>query len=146
MSKKYYRLDNGKTLEGLSQVITATLAQNHMEYQVYGSANGQWVIQGRAQDHSFLAKLTGQDKAVTVSLTPLGNDSFQAEIGCGKWLDKAASALLSFYVLPPLIFIAGYGAVSQAALPSEIHKAIQNYLNFQEPAISDGSKTATVQA
>ena len=145
MNRKDYQLTNGKTLEDVTQAVIDSLKSSQMEYQVYDT-NGRRVIQGRAEDHSFVARLTGTDEAVTVFLIPLGNDAFRAEIGKGKWLDKAASALLCLSLFPPTIFCPALGLISQMTLPSKLHSAIRKCLASAEPQTVEDSAVSTATA
>jgi len=125
MTKEIVTLGMDRDIMGLAQAVSAHLIGNEkMEAQVLTSGDN-YVVQGRIT--SGLRKLVGMDKAITVKLSPAGENTVAVEIGEGRWLDKAGVAVVSWFVLWPLAVTALVGTVQQAKVPAGIMKAVRLY-------------------
>ena len=67
----------------------------------------------------FLRAATGLSSCATVKLTRSGND-LSVEVMSGKWLDKMGAAVVSWFVLWPLLFTAAIGAFRQKAFLDKV--------------------------
>lgn len=126
-----YTIPRGKTVAGTVYVVKSFFASKKMEYQYFCKDNCH-VIQARNHT-SGIAKLAGGSRAVEIRLTPMGDNRVLLKVGGGKWVDKAAGAILSTFALGPLvpIGVAMYGAnlAIQVKLLDDVTKAIERYLS-----------------
>lgn len=131
LNMKLYTIPEGKSIPGTVYMVKAFFASKKMEYQYFCKDNCH-IIQARNQT-SGIAKLAGGSRAVEVRLTELKDNRVGLNVGGGKWVDKAAGAVLSTLTLGPLIPIgmAMYGANMwmQAKLIEDCTKTIERYLS-----------------
>ncbi len=64
---------------------------------------------------SIFRTITGMNACATLKLKLEGND-LSVEVMAGKWIDKVGAAVLSWFVLWPLLVTAAVGAFRQKAL------------------------------
>ena len=84
---------------------------------------------------AWFRKWTGLGNAAMVNMKAVG-DALEVEVGGGRWLDKAAAVLVSYFVLWPLSITATIGAVKQRSLLKDILGEIEAF--FRKDAISRG--------
>ena len=58
-------------------------------------------------------------------------DTLTAEIGAGKWIDKAAVGTVSMFILWPLAVTAGFGAWEQMKMPDKVFDYIATRLAYR---------------
>ena len=80
---------------------------------------------------------TGMECVATVTMRRVG-DALEAEVGGGKWLDKAALATVSMIVLWPLLVTASIGAWGQRSLLNQVVEEVDAF--FRDAATSPRCK------
>ena len=86
-----------------------------------GDETGTLVQIGREGGHveKIVTVAAGQQMAVCVKLLPQGED-LSIWLGCGKWLDKMFSGLVSWALLPPLLVIPLAGVWRQKSMMENV--------------------------
>ena len=118
-----YRLDKHSMTDAAKHVSYFLEDSENMEVQCLSTFEGAYIIQARVR-HGKVKKLFGMDKAISVKLTPIGNEFFSVDIGEAKWLDKGVALTVSWFVLWPLAVTSSYGIYKQKALPDKIFREI----------------------
>ena len=128
MMKNVYALTGEKTLSSVAQTVENYLNKNlKMESQTLTAQDGSLLVQARGR-HDGAKQWVGMDKAITVHLTALEGQAFQAEIGKGQWLKKSLVMTVSMVVLWPLFVTSSIGFYKQSRLAGQINQVIQRYL------------------
>lgn len=111
---------NGHTLQDAAKRTCSFLELDEsMETQCLTSLDNQVFIQARAT-YSNIKKLVGMDKAISIKLTPIGDDYFSVEIGEGKWADKGVALATAWFLFWPFAVTSGIGIYKQKTLPGKI--------------------------
>ncbi len=76
---------------------------------------------------SILRTVTGMSSCATLKLTAAGDD-LNVEVMAGKWLDKAGAAVVSWFVLWPLLITAAIGAFRQKAFLDKVYNDALTWL------------------
>lgn len=126
MSQHVIHLNAAASAQGMANAVREYLVNTeHMEAQVLNAEGRGYVVQAR--DAAGWKNLIGMSKAILVKLNPVSEDSVMVEIGQGKWIDKAVTGVVSWFVLWPLAVTSAVGAYKQAALPRKILQAAEAY-------------------
>ncbi len=120
----------------LYQHMTHTLK---LETQTLSSGDSCVVLQGR--EPKTFKKYVGMDKAITVKIS-ISDQLMTAEIGQGKWVDKAAGAAVAWLLFWPAAVTAAIGTVQQAQLPGRIFTFIQDYVAMNRDEYQPKKKCA----
>ena len=75
----------------------------------------------------LLRMATGLSACATVKLTTIGDD-LSVEVMAGKWLDKAGAAVVSWFILWPLLVTAAIGAFRQKAFLDRVYADTMTWL------------------
>lgn len=100
------------------------LEGENFETQLLHTESGETVVQ--AAKRGGWRNLIGQSTALNVIFDKKG-DELHVTIGSGKWIDKAAVATVSMFVLWPLLVTSSIGAIKQMRLPGRVF----NFLSEQ---------------
>lgn len=119
-----YTLRDGKSVDGVVDLVTRFLHNNKMEVQTLGHSECK-VIQARVRK-AGAKKLLGMDKAIEVRLS-LEGQRLVVEMGNAKWADKAVVMAVSMFVMWPLAITSGVGIYKQNELFAEIKTVIDQY-------------------
>nr|MBQ8245187.1 hypothetical protein [Oscillospiraceae bacterium] len=119
-----YTLRDGKSIDGVVDLVTRFLYSNKMEVQTLGHSECK-VIQARVRK-AGAKKLLGMDKAIEVRLS-LEEQRLVVEMGNAKWADKAVVMAVSMFVMWPLAITSGVGIYKQNELFAEIKTVIDQY-------------------
>ncbi len=86
-----------------------------------GDETGTLVQIGQKGGHigKIVTVAAGQQMAVCVKMLPLGED-LSIWIGCGKWLDKVFSGVVSWALLPPLLVLPLAGVWRQKSMMENV--------------------------
>lgn len=112
-----------KKLEDVLPSVQAWLEVDGYKCQEFKLKTGEYVLQIRKT--GFWRNLVGMGTALNVVFHKMGEDTFNIEIGEGRWLDKAVVGTISLIALWPLIPFVGYGIYLQANLPNRIFEHIE---------------------
>ncbi len=78
----------------------------------------------------LLRTVTGLSSCATLKLTAVGND-LAVEVMAGKWLDKVGAAVVSWFILWPLMVTAAIGAFRQKAFLDKVYNETIAWLASQ---------------
>ncbi len=73
-------------------------------------------------------KFVGMSTALNIVFHQVEN-TVNVEIGAGRWIDKAATGTIGFFILWPLVVIAGIGAWQQLKMPERVFEYIATFLS-----------------
>ena len=73
-------------------------------------------------------KLVGMSTALNIFFHQVEN-TVNVEIGAGRWIDKAATGAVGFFILWPLAVIAGNGARQQMKMPERVFEHVARFLS-----------------
>ncbi len=125
MDNRYYpgvEVDTSQLMPQLRELFDS-------KYQVQTmQVSSTYALQARKS--STLRDLTGLSSALTIKITP-EHGGTRAEIGMQKWLDKAAFAVVSMVVFPPLIALAALGAYWQYKVTEDAWRIIEDHIAQQ---------------
>jgi hypothetical protein len=122
-----YMLPPGKTMQGIADAVNDCLSiTESMETQRIEMSDGNILLQARAKGGKW-TQWIGMDKAISVKIEKLSENSVCVVIADGKWIDKIG-AMGAAFLLWPLAIAAGIGMYMQGKLPGEIKQAITRYL------------------
>ena len=129
MNTKTYVLKNGKTVTGMAREIENMLSEKeNMDTQLLTLEDQSIILQGRIRGAEY-KKLAGMDRAIAVRIIPVGQTNVTIEIAHGKWLNKGAAMLTSWFILWPLAVTSAYSTYKQCKLPTKILSTVEKYLN-----------------
>jgi hypothetical protein len=75
-------------------------------------------------------KFVGMSTALNIVFHQVEN-SVNVEIGAGRWIDKAATGAVAYFLLWPLAVAAGIGAWQQLKMPERVFEQIAKFLSPQ---------------
>ncbi len=124
MSQKRLYPKCADQMDDLVKHLSAKYEEEGFETQTLRVEKGDetgLVFQMRPKESAgaWFKKWTGLGKAATVNMKIVG-DALEVEVGGGKWLDKAAAVLVSYFILWPLSVTATIGAFTQRSLLKDI--------------------------
>lgn len=126
MNKKY-TVSNSFNVEMLAGALCDFLINSKkMTAQSFNRAYNEYVVQ--AKDDSMIKKVSGMDKALTVTLKIEGN-ILAMQTGEGQWVTHAAAKAVGWFVFWPLLVTGAIGSYTQHQLPKEIDLFVSNYIN-----------------
>lgn len=126
--KLTYSLSYGKTVKSTAQHLAAFLEnEENMDTQTLCLENGTVIVQARVRGGMW-RQWVGLDKCITVRLSQFQGGVLGVEIGDAKWIDKGLAIGVSFFLLFPLVFTAGFGWYQQSRLPESIQDCLYKYL------------------
>lgn len=131
MMTRVFTLTEGKTIAGMAAEIKRLLKSKDMQVQCFEMKDGNYLIQGRADDWKWI-QLIGGDRAVTVKATLVGGEKVILEIGEGKWLDKVSGALVGWYFTWPVMLLTAVTTYRQVTLPKKIIRCVEEYLQEEK--------------
>ncbi len=73
-------------------------------------------------------KFVGMSTALNIVFHQVEN-TVNVEIGAGRWIDKAASGTVAYFILWPLAVTAGIGAWQQMKMPARVFDHIATLLS-----------------
>lgn len=120
MKKKYYHHDKNK-LNLLKEDFSKFANDEKLDYQETEDSDGQWICQ-------FKKKKGITSRAVTVLMTPYGDNTIQVSVGQAKWATKATGGLIALAIAGPLALVIGIttvvSTIGQVKLINEVTKLI----------------------
>jgi hypothetical protein len=72
-------------------------------------------------------KFVGMSTALNIVFRQVEN-TVNVEIGAGRWVDKAATGAVAYFILWPLAVTAGIGAWQQIKMPERVFEHIAKFL------------------
>src|SRR5215472_16956506 len=135
MESRFY---NSKDIDIERAAADLVRAYQSMGYQAQNIGNNEQMIV-QLKKGSELEALIGMQAALSVTLQRNSNGVMVA-IGQQKWIDKAAVgvASLAIPILWPLTFTAGFGAIRQATLGTQVLNAVDGLIHQQMPNVQSG--------
>ena len=82
---------------------------------------------------------TGQQMAVCVKMLPQGDD-LAIWVGCGKWLDKVFSGVVSWALLPPLLVLPLTGLWRQKTMMENVMRDVLVWFANNPSSVQEGEK------
>lgn len=116
---------NKKRREGILDSLNAFLCSNGYTVQEFKKENGV-ILQ--AKKGGGFKKLLGLATATNITIDQF-EDLFTVSLSQGRWIDKAAVAGVSMFVLWPLLITSAVGAYKQAELPNKIIDFLNSEIN-----------------
>ena len=114
------------TLEQLGHSVESFLrTQDGMEVEGIQGSDG-YLVQARQRSGSW-KKYAGLDKAIQVRLVPGDSGLVMVTVGEGKWIDKLGVGIAGLW-FAPLLFVAGFGALTQLKLADDVLRHIGAFL------------------
>ena len=126
-------MSNKTTIAGAAKKMKACsdFIQEHYQAEGYGTQqlafeendNPGLLVQiknSTTTGGGILRLATGLSACATVKLTEVGDD-LNVEVMAGKWLDKAGVAVVSWFVLWPLLVTAAIGAFRQKSFLDRVY-------------------------
>ena len=80
----------------------------------------------------FFKTITGLSSCATLKLLPDGDDLL-VEVMAGKWIDKIGAAVVSWFILWPLLLTAAFGAYRQKAFLDSVYANAIEWLMSNRP-------------
>jgi len=135
MESRFY---NSRDINIEQAAVDLVRAYQSMGYQAQNIGNNEQMIV-QLKKGSELEAIIGMQAALSVTLQRNANGVMVA-IGQQKWIDKAAVGVASLIVpfLWPLTFTAGFGAIRQAKLGSEVLTTLDGLIHQQMPNVQSG--------
>jgi len=116
------------TIPQLGQSVETFLrTHGDLEVVTFDATDG-YLIQARENGGEW-RKYVGLDKAIQVRLMPNGPGMVSVSVGEGKWIDKIGVGLVGAIWIAPLMLVAGFGALSQMKLASDVMRHVAVYLS-----------------
>lgn len=75
-------------------------------------------------------KLIGMSTALNIIFHKVDN-TVNVEIGAGRWIDKATTGALAYFILWPLAVTAGIGAWQQMKTPERVFEHVGTFLSSE---------------
>jgi hypothetical protein len=75
-------------------------------------------------------KLVGMSTALNIVFRQVEN-TVNLEMGAGRWMDKAATGAVAYFILWPLAVMAGIGAWQQIKMPGRVFAQVAAFLGPQ---------------
>ena len=72
-------------------------------------------------------KLVGMSTALNIVFHQVEN-TVNVEIGAGRWIDKATTSAVAYFIIWPLAVTAGIGAWQQMKMPERVFEHIAKFL------------------
>lgn len=136
-----FRMTQGLRLDAIVNAVeTFCRLEKHMETQSSPTTDG-YVLQA-SQPKDGWKTISGTRLAITVHFM-LTSDILNVTIGEGQWSDKIGAGAIGWFIAWPLAVTAGYGAIQQKKLPSEIFAVIEKaiYTGGQQVVINGSGPT-----
>jgi hypothetical protein len=135
MEARFY---NSREINIEQVAVDLVRAYQAMGYQAQNVGNNEQMIV-QLKKGSQLEALIGMQAALSVTLQRNSNGVMVA-IGQQKWIDKAAVgvASLAIPILWPLTFTAGFGAIRQVSLGTQVLNAVDGLIRQQMPNVQSG--------
>jgi hypothetical protein len=73
-------------------------------------------------------KFVGMSTALNIVFHQVEN-TVNVEIGAGRWIDKATTGTVAYFILWPLAVTAGIGAWQQLKMPERIFEHVSGFLS-----------------
>jgi hypothetical protein len=112
-----------------SELIASTqgwLSREGFKCQKLQTADGGTLLQ--IEKVGGWRKLVGMSTALNILFRQLEN-TVNVEIGAGRWIDKATTGAVAYFVLWPLAVTAGIGAWQQMKTPERVFEHIAKFLS-----------------
>ncbi len=110
-----------------SELITSTqnwLAGEGFRFQKLQTEDGGTLLQ--IEKIGGWRKFVGMSTALNIVFHQVEN-TVNVEIGAGRWIDKAATGAVAYFILWPLALMAGIGAWQQIKMPERVFKHVADY-------------------
>ena len=118
-----FRMPPEMQLEDIVNYVESYLnVEKHMQTQSSPTTDG-FVLQASQPQDSWKT-ISGTRLAITVHFM-LVSDVLNVTVGEGQWSDKIGAGAIGWFVAWPLAVSAGFGAIRQKKLPSEIFATIE---------------------
>ena len=75
-------------------------------------------------------KYVGMSTALNIVFRQVEN-TVNVEMGAGRWMDKAASGAVAYFIFWPLALMAGIGAWRQIKMPDRVFEQVAAFLGSQ---------------
>ena len=135
MESRFY---NSKDINIQQIAVDLVRAYQAMGYQAQNIGDKEQMIIQLKKGSEFEA-IVGMQAALSVTLQQNAN-GVMVGIGRQKWIDKAAVGVASLVIpiLWPLTFTAGFGAIRQAKLGTEVLNTLDGLIQQQMPNVQRG--------
>jgi hypothetical protein len=115
--------------ERFSELLTSTrnwLSGESFKCQKLQTQDGGTLLQ--IEKVGGWRKLVGMSTALNIVFHQVGN-TVNVEIGAGRWIDKATTGAVAYFILWPLALTAGIGAWQQLKMPERVFEHIATFLS-----------------
>jgi hypothetical protein len=135
MESRFY---NSKDINIEQIAVNLVRAYQAMGYQAQNVGNNEQMLVQLKKGNEFEA-IIGMQAALSVTLQRNAN-GIMVGVGQQKWIDKAAVGVASLVIpiLWPLTFTAGFGAIRQAKLGTEVLNTLDGLIHQQMPNVQSG--------
>ena len=112
-----------------SELVTSTqirLSREGFKCQKLQTADGGTLLQ--IEKVGGWRKFVGMSTALNLVFHQVEN-TVNVDIGAGRWIDKATSGAVAYFILWPLAVTAGIGAWQQMKMPERVFEHIAKFLS-----------------
>ena len=112
-----------------SELITSTqswLSSEGFKWQKLQTEDGGTLLQ--IEKVGGWRKFVGMSTALNIVFHQVAN-TVNVEIGAGRWIDKATTGAVAYFILWPLAIAAGIGAWQQMKMPERVFEHIAKFLS-----------------
>ncbi|MEG1618180.1 MAG: zinc ribbon domain-containing protein [Eubacterium sp.] len=124
---KVYTLKESISIQMVAENVQRFLSEQKKLISEAIKTSDGYLVQAKAAEN--WKKFAGMDAGIQVQLSLVGDHSLSANIGSGKWVDKAATAAVGALIFWPLLATSAVGAWGQKKLPEDILNFIDQYVS-----------------
>ena len=113
----------------LSELITSTqswLSREGFKWQKLKTEDGGTLLQ--IEKIGGWRKFFGMSTALNIVFHQIEN-TVNVEIGAGRWMDKATTSAVAYFLIWPLALTAGVGAWQQIKMPQRVFEHVARFLS-----------------
>ena len=111
---------------GLIRSTQSWLASEDFTWQKLPTEDGGTLLQ--IEKVGGWRKFVGMSTALNIVFHQVEN-TVNVEIGAGRWIDKATTGAVAYFILWPLAVTAGIGAWQQLKMPERVFEHIATFLS-----------------
>jgi hypothetical protein len=112
-----------------SELITSTqswLSNEGFKWQKLQTEDGGTLLQ--IEKSGGWRKFVGMSTALNIVFHQVENTA-NVEIGAGRWIDKATTSVVAYFIIWPLALTAGIGAWQQMKMPERVFEHVARFLS-----------------